>query len=49
MALLLVGDAEQSVSFEQIDIELGFADIDADVDHGTLLCHGYSVLLNSGS
>ena len=47
--LLVVGDAEQKVSFEQIDVELRLADIDADVDRGTLFCHGYSVLLNSGS
>src|SRR5262245_10256965 len=44
-----VGNAECAVAFEQMDIELLFADIDADVDGGSLLCHEHSNLLNSGS
>ena len=47
--LLVIGDAEQQVSFEQIDVECVLADIDADIDPRKLFGHGYSVLLNSGS
>jgi hypothetical protein len=47
--MLLVGNAEHSVPLQQIDIELGFADIDADVHGRTLFCHVHSTLLNSGS
>ena len=47
--LLVVRDAEQQVSFQQIDVELVFADVDADINQGKLFGHGYSVLLNSGS
>jgi len=46
---LVVGDGEQELSFEEVDIEFVLADIDADIDVGTRLGHGYSVLLNSGS
>ena len=45
----LVGDTEHSVPLKEIDIELGFADVDADVHGRTLFCHVYSTLLNSGS
>ena len=47
--MIVVGNAESEVSFEQMDVELVLADIDADVDQGKWFGHGYSVLLNSGS
>ena len=45
----VVGDADREISSEQMDVESIFADIDADVDRGKWVGHGYSVLLNSGS
>ena len=48
-SLLRVLDLECELSFEEVDVEVGFADVDADVDGRSLLCHGYSSLLNSGS
>jgi hypothetical protein len=35
--------------FEQMDVELVLADIDANIYPGMMFGHGYSVLLNSGS
>lgn len=47
--LFVVGNAEREVSFEQVEVEVVFADIDTGIDGEKLLGHGYSVLLNSGS
>jgi len=47
--LFVVGNAEREVSFEQVEVEFVFADIDTGIDGEKLLGHGYSVLLNSGS
>jgi hypothetical protein len=47
--LLIVGNAQSSVAFEEIEIEPALADIDTDIDCGKLFCHECSNLLNSGS
>jgi len=36
--VFFVGDGQRSVALKQIEIELALADIDTDVDRGTLLC-----------